>query len=98
VEEDSPLAPRTFRNHFEHFDIRLEQWAVSSEHRGFVDANIGHPVMISGFDPGDCLRNFDPDTFTITFRGDSYHLPPIIQAIEELWHKATVQLQQRASA
>ncbi|HEX2279032.1 MAG TPA: hypothetical protein VHN13_18205, partial [Candidatus Tectomicrobia bacterium] len=81
-EEDSPLAPRTFRNHFEHFDARLEDWAVSSEHRTFVDANIGPTGMISGFDPGDCLRNFDPHTFTITFRGDHYHLPPIVEATE----------------
>lgn len=97
VEEDSPLAPRTFRNHFEHFDVRLEEWAVSSEHRTFVDANIVPTSLTSGYDPGDCLRNFDPYNFTLTFRGDSYHLPPIAEAIEQLWHKATAQLKQRTS-
>ena len=40
VEEDSPLEPRTFRKHFEHFDLRLEQWAISMEPRIFVDSKI----------------------------------------------------------
>lgn len=39
VDDDSPLEPRTFRNHFEHFDERLEQWATSSERRNFADSN-----------------------------------------------------------
>jgi hypothetical protein len=59
LEEDSPLKPRTFRNHFEHFD---------------------------------------PSHFAMTFRGDSYHLPPIAEAIEQLQRKAAVQLRQRTSA
>ena len=53
--------------------------------------------MIPGIEPGDYLRHFDPRNFAITFRGDSYYLPPIVEALERLWHKATVQLQQRAS-
>jgi hypothetical protein len=100
VEEDSPLKPRTFRNHFEHFDDRLEQWAVISRPRGrvFIDANIGHISTIPGAELGDYLRNFDSTNSTVTFQGDSYHLPPIVEAIEQLRDKATVRLQQRASA
>jgi hypothetical protein len=100
MEENSPLAPRTFRNHFEHFDVRLEEWAVSSQHRIFVDANIARTAVIDSFssEPGDYLRNFDPTTFTVTFRGDSYHLLPIVEAIKQLRHKTRVQLQQRVSA
>jgi hypothetical protein len=58
VEEDSPLEPRTFRNHFEHFDLRLEQWAISMEPRRCVDSNIASPGMISSIEPGDYLRHF----------------------------------------
>jgi len=42
-----------FRNHFEHFDERLEEWAKSSERHNFVDSNIGPPNMIDGIDPKD---------------------------------------------
>ncbi len=91
VDDDSPLGPRKFRNHFEHFDERLEIWATSSEHMGFVDSNVGPPGMIAGVDPGDCLRNFDTINFAVTFWGDEYVLPPIVKAVQELWQKAAVE-------
>jgi hypothetical protein len=50
VDDDSPLAPRTFRNHFEHFDERLEDWATSLGSHNFIDGNVGPPGMIHGPD------------------------------------------------
>jgi hypothetical protein len=91
VDDDSPLGPRKFRNHFEHFDERLEIWATSSEHMGLVDSNVGPPGMIAGHDPGDYLRNFDTRNFAVTFWGDEYVLPPIVTAVQELRQKATVE-------
>ena len=90
VEDNSPLEPRTFRNHFEHFDERIEQWASSSERRNFVDSNVGPPGMIVGIDPRDYLRNFDTSKFAVTFRGDIYILGPLIGAIESLWQRAKI--------
>lgn len=91
VKDDSPLNPRKFRNHFEHFDERLESWAVSSRRRNFVDSNIGPSNMIVGIDPEDYLRNFDNTTWTLTFRGDKYELGPIIDAIIQLHKKASIE-------
>jgi len=91
VSDDFPLEPRKFRNHFEHFDERLEKWATSSKRRNFVDSNIGPLGAIGGFDPGDYLRNFDPGNFAVTFRGDVYELKPVINALQELWQKAKVE-------
>ena len=88
VSEDSVLRLRTFRNRFEHFDERLEQWTMSSKRRNFVDSNVGSPGSIVGVDPGDFLRNFDTENFAVTFRGDHYPLRPIAEAIEELWSAA----------
>ncbi len=88
VAEDSVLAPRTFRNHFEHFDERLEAWAVGPGGRGFVDSNIGPPGMISGIDPAGFMRNLDTTNMSVTFRGDAYQLRPIITALGELHAKA----------
>jgi hypothetical protein len=96
VEEDSPLAPRTLRNRFEHFDVWLEAWAVSSAPRGFVDSNIGPASMVSGFDPGHCLRNFDTVNFAVTFQGETYQLGPIIEAIQAIHQRAAEKLRERA--
>lgn len=87
VPDSSPLEPRAFRNHFEHFDERLEQWATSSQRRNFTDSNVGTTGMISGLDPGDYLRNFDTKEYAVTFRGDKYPLKPIIEALQDLHNK-----------
>ncbi len=88
VGEDSPLEPRTFRNHFEHFDDRLEQWATSSERCNLFDSNVGPSgiKLVEGLNiqPADYLRNFDTTNFAVTFRGDVYHLHPLIDAISDL--------------
>lgn len=93
VGDNSPLGPRTFRNYFEHFDERLGGWATSSERHNFIDSNVGPPGMIVGLDPGDYLRNFDPVNQTITFRGDEYHMKPIVDSIQVLWQKAKFEAQ-----
>jgi len=91
VPDSSPLAPRNFRNHFEHFDERLEQWATSSSRHIFVDSNTGPSNMIVGIDPADYLRNLDTTKHAITFRGDVYPLDPIAAAIGDLWQTASVE-------
>jgi len=91
IGDDSSLEPRAFRNHFEHFDERLEKWAISSERRNFADSNVGPEGMIQGIDPRDLLRNFDTTNFAVTFRGDLYHLQPMAEAIGDLWQKAAIE-------
>ena len=93
VGEHSLLRPRTFRNHFEHFDERLEKWIISSERHNFAGSNVGPPNMITGFESGDHLRNFDTTNFAVTYRGDAYFLRPIIDAIRNLWQKAMTEAQ-----
>jgi len=93
VEDSSPLQPRKFRNHFEHFDERLENWAVSSKRHNFADSNVGPPGMIVGLDPEDYIRNFDTTNFAVTFRGDVYHLQPIVDAVRDLWEKTVIEAQ-----
>jgi hypothetical protein len=89
VPEDSILRPRAFRNHFEHFDERLEEWMLSSERHNFADSNVMPPGAIVGLDPSDFLRNLDPTTLTLTFRGDSYELRPLVEEIGALWRKTS---------
>lgn len=89
VSDDSPLRPRTFRDCFEHFDVRLETWATSSKHHGFADSNFGPTGMIAGPEPEDFLRNFDTTLCAVTFCGDICHLRPIVDAVRDLSKKAS---------
>lgn len=78
ISDDSLLKSRIFRNHFEHYDERVETWAVSSKNKNFIDSNIG---PISGFEASDFFRNFDPNTMAVTFQGSTYELKPIIDEL-----------------
>ncbi|MEW6455265.1 MAG: hypothetical protein AB1410_00940 [Acidobacteriota bacterium] len=91
IEDNSPIHPRNFRNHFEHFDERLETWIMSSKRHNFVDSNIGLSNMIAGIDTEDFLRNFEDTTWALTFRGDKYELKPIINAIYDLYRKVLIE-------
>lgn len=91
IKDDSPIQPRKFRNHFEHFDERLEIWASSSKRHNFVDSNIGPSKMITGIDAKDFIRNFDNTTWELTFRGDKYEIKPIIDIIHELHNKVLIE-------
>jgi len=97
ISDESPLEPRKFRNHFEHFDERLEKWATSLEPRMFIDSNIGTGKIIKGPQQTNFLRNFDTANFAVTFRGDVYHLQPVANAIRDLWQKASAEAQKPRS-
>jgi len=92
VVDDSILSPRTFRNHFEHFDERLESWAASSTRKNLADSNVGPSGMIQGLEPSDCLRNLDTTQMAVTFRGDTYLLTPLVEALRELHVAAVTEL------
>ena len=93
VDENSCLAPRTFRNHFEHFDERLESWFNQLGDQGFADSCIGPTNEFGGLDTAHYLRNYATDTQTMWFRGDSYALIPVLQAVEALHKDVSQQLE-----
>lgn len=84
IDENSMLKNTRFRNHFEHFDERIENWASSSERKNFIDSNIGPGNMIVGVNEEDFLRNFDTDTMTIKFKGDTFEIQPIVDELVKL--------------
>ena len=91
VRDDSPLQSRSFRDHFTHFDERLDDWALSSENLDYADSNVGITPgkgVLFLFAERDFLRNIfrtdNPFEFAITFRGETLSLPPIIEAVQEL--------------
>lgn len=79
------LRDRTMRNHFEHFDERIGAWMKESTRHNFVDTNIG-PVRqaIGGVEPKDFMRNFDPATGILHFRGQAYDLPALLKEIKHI--------------
>jgi len=88
ITDDSPLNEKNFRNHFEHFDCKIQDWAMQSTRHSFSDRTIGLSGSISGRDEIDSLRNFDPKNQTLTFTGYELQLHPLIEVLEAILEKS----------
>lgn len=84
IKDDSPFNDRTLRNHFEHFDERLDTWFSSSKHHNVFDSNIMSLDSVKGIDLSDTLRNFDPKKLQLYFMGDNLDLNTLEDALNQL--------------
>jgi len=92
IADDSPISPRTFRNHFEHFDERIETWVAAQETSNLVDSNIVPREMVAGLPEAAFLRNLDPTTLVLSFRGDEYDLRKVSEDVRDLVPKVARRL------
>ena len=53
VDDSSPFKVSDPRNHFEHFDERIDDWYLSNPDHNFADANIGPHNFLSS----DLIKN-----------------------------------------
>ncbi|MFL9844055.1 hypothetical protein [Flavobacterium rhizosphaerae] len=81
VEENNLLSSRKFRNHFEHYDERIEEWFQSRSGGVYVDLAM-NPSM-SGL--GNSHRGYNSLNNTLVFRGESFDLAEVLKALEEIY-------------
>lgn len=92
IADDSPLSFRHVRNHFEHFDERLETWATSAPGGNLLDSNIIHDrskIKLSGLTPANYLRTLNTGSMSITFGGDEFAIQPVVDAVAAILAKRT---------
>jgi hypothetical protein len=91
VEENSPLKDRRIRNHFEHFDERLDRWDSAECAKGFADEWVVFPgrpdPLKSGVSPENCLRVFYVSDMCASFYGEKYQLRPVADEIDRIFPK-----------
>jgi hypothetical protein len=93
VPDCSALKIRDMRNHFEHFDERIEKWNRTSIRHNFADKLIGPTNMIPGFEQGDYFRHFDTSIGAIRFNGEEYLIQPIVDEIVKIHAAASIEYQ-----
>jgi hypothetical protein len=83
VDKRSPLNSRKLRNHFEHYDERLHDWAEKSKRHILTRRNIvpKGSIKINNDDQSADMGNLDPITLTVTFWDDRFEIPIIIESI-----------------
>jgi hypothetical protein len=82
IDDTSCLRPRKMRNHWEHFDERLEEWFRSSPY-----PPTGCWVGFSRGDASpaaDSFRSYDAATGELVFWGDRYSVKEIVHELEAL--------------
>ncbi len=81
VTDSSPLREVNVRNHFEHFDQRIDQWWEKSSNHIYIDLNTCGVVCADEY----CVfRNFDPQTIEVVFWGDKFNIQVIINEIQRI--------------
>ena len=80
------LKDKKFRNHFEHFDDRLDKWAKTQEvsRTAPVDGWVTYGKANFIIEKESLLRIFDATESTVLFYGEKYPLEPVIEAIKKL--------------
>lgn len=87
--EDHPLKSREIRDHLEHFDERLDDWAETSVGKSIVQDLIGGPNAIVGIADEDMMRWYDPATHSLRFRGSQYAIRTIVDGLAEVFDACT---------
>jgi len=87
ITDDSPLKPRTMRNHYEHFDERLDEWNKKSQTHNSLDLGVLPRSAVRGFDQIDWFRNYDAGTKTLTFWGEDFDIQALIDEVNRLLPK-----------
>ncbi|MFJ7509357.1 hypothetical protein ACIQW7_07835 [Peribacillus simplex] len=74
------------RNHYEHFDVKLDEWATSTENNIIVDMNVASPgsIYIEGIAEKENLRSLDPETTELLFWSKKVNLREVIEWAKEV--------------
>ncbi|WP_044313079.1 hypothetical protein ACTACH_15275 [Pseudomonas syringae] len=89
-DSDHIIKTREIRNHLEHFDERLDSWVQTSQRGNLVQDFVGPKGFFQGIDDGDCMRQFDPITGDLLFRGETYSLVALYSGLQDINQRAAV--------
>lgn len=92
-----PAQARTLRDHLDHFEERLDDWAENSPHRNIVNNLIGPRESIGGnaITDTDILNHYDPELKCYIFRGQKYDIQLLTNGIIDIKQKIHQYYQQQ---
>lgn len=85
IDENHPLASRVFRNHFEHFDERVEERFNISPTGVYIDRQM-NPLLNNFFDNREplCQRGYNSFNQTLIFDGEVLNIKEVINSLTNL--------------
>lgn len=82
VDNTSLLNDRRFRNHFEHYDERIEEWFNEKSPTVYIELSM-NPTLRGTFASGD-HRGYNSFNNSLIFRGESLDIGAVLMALEEI--------------
>jgi hypothetical protein len=92
VSDGSPLKDRSFIEHFEAYDARLEEWRHTSKEHRFFDSYTEPLDVLAETHLGDRFRGYDLENEAFLFGGERYYIKPVADAIDEVAQAARIQM------
>ena len=91
-----PVQNRALRDHFEHFDERLDEWAESSVNRCIVGKLFGPRSSIGGdsIKDSDIINHYDPETKRFGFRGEYFDIQQLVSGLTDIYQKTEAKLEE----
>lgn len=85
IDENNILASRVFRNHFEHFDERVEERFNDSPTGVYIDRQM-NPSLNKFFDNREpmCQRGYNTFNHTLIFNGEILDIKEVIHSLKNL--------------
>jgi hypothetical protein len=83
IEMDNPLSNRKFRNHFEHYDERIEEWFSNRPGGVYIDLAM-NPSLYGRMFAGSNHRGYNSFNNTLEFRDETLDLAEILNALERI--------------
>ena len=95
ITDSHALKNRNLRDHFEHYDERLDDWVVKSPNRIMVNSIIGPRNTIGGnvVQDHEIIKLFDPQTNTLIFRGEPYDIQLLVNSVIDVKNRVQKRLQ-----
>lgn len=85
VKENNLLSERKFRNHFEHYDSRLEDFFRKQSNGGIHYIDLAMNPSLSGHGLGNIHRGYNTFNNTLIYRGDLLDLNELIKALVDIY-------------
>ena len=83
IDETNLLSDRKFRNHFEHYDERIEVWFQNNPSAVYRDLAMNPSLYGFGFTSNN-HRAYNSFDNTLIFRGESLDLGEVLKALEKI--------------
>jgi len=96
IPQGHPVQSRALRDHIEHFDERLDDWAERSRHRNIVHRLVGPRSAIGGnaIDDSDITHHYDPEVKVYVFRGERFDIQALTSGVDDIYARINARLAQ----